>query len=100
VILLEQLCVKSEGTFVENLLEILEHALAYPRDGEDFFRIGDYLRDLLRIAFDGFGGVAVGAYAEGVVAIDFHKIGGFVQDGGDVLVVNDSIVHAEFPKRF
>lgn len=99
MVLLDQFGVELEGTLLENLLEILEHTFADTGDGEDFLGFGDDVGDLLGIAFNGVGGVAVGSDTKGVVAIDFHEIGSFVEDSGDAFVVDESIVHAKFPEK-
>jgi hypothetical protein len=37
---------------------------------------------------DGLRGVAVGADAEGILAVDFEQVGGFVENRGDGFVVH------------
>ena len=49
---------------------------------------GDRIRD----AFDDAGGVAVAADAEGILAGDFHQVGGFVEELGDGAVFHLTIV--------
>ena len=44
--------------------------------------------DLLRMVLDRLRGVAVGADAEGILAVDFEQVGGLVENVGDGLVVH------------
>ena len=53
-----------------------------------FFGFADEVGNLLGLSFDGFGGVAVGADAERVSAVDFEQVGSFVENAGDSLVVH------------
>ena len=62
--------------------------LPMPWNGQDLFGLADDVRDLLGLSFDGFGGVAVGADAERVSAVDFEQVGSFVENAGDGLVVH------------
>jgi hypothetical protein len=42
----------------------------------------------LSLGLDGFSGVAVRADAEGILAVDFEQVGGFVENAGDGFVVH------------
>ncbi len=84
----QQLGVDFDGSLVKKMLEVGEHALADAGDGEQFFGILDQVGDLVRQSLDGLGGVAVGADAEGILAVDFEQVGGFVENSGDGFVVH------------
>ena len=57
-------------------------------DGQHLLGLADDVGNLLGLSFDGFGGVAVGANAERVSAVDLEQVGGFVENAGDGLVVH------------
>ncbi len=76
------------------LLDVGRHTLADAGNLQQLLGLVDQPRDLLRQSFERLGGAAIGADAEGVVAVDLHQIGGFVEDVGDGLVV-----HARVPER-
>ncbi len=78
----------SELAGLEELLEVGEHALANAWNGEDLFRLGHDVFNLLGMVLDGLGGVAIGTDAERVLPIDFQQVGGFEKDVGDRLVVH------------
>jgi hypothetical protein len=88
VILLEHLGVQGKPAFFEHFLQVRQHSLANARDGEDFLGFADQVCDLLGKGFDGLGGIAVGADAEGILAVDFEQVGGFVENAGDGFVVH------------
>ncbi len=88
VILLEQFCVQREFSLFEHFLQVQQHAFADAGDGEHFLGIVDQVGNLLRLGLDGFGGVAIRADAEGILAVDFEQVGGFVQDAGNGLIVH------------
>ena len=88
VIFLEQLGVQREPAFFKHFLQVQQHSLADAGDGENFLGFADQVCNLLRQGFDGFCGVAVGADAEGILAVDFEQVGGFVEDAGDGFVVH------------
>ena len=72
----------------EHFLQVDHHAFADASDGEHLFRLADEIRDLLRLSFNGFGGIAVRANAERIRSIDLEQVGGFVENAGDGLVVH------------
>src|SRR5208283_1205733 len=78
---------KFEFATAAQLLNVGRHALADAGDLEQLLRFVDQSRDLLGEPFERFGGAAIGADTEGVVAVDLHEISGFVEDVGDGLVV-------------
>ena len=59
-----------------------------PGMAEHFLGFTDQVGDLLSLGLDGFGGVAVRADAEGILAVDFEQVGGFVENAGDGFVVH------------
>src|SRR5436309_2018623 len=64
------------------------HGLANTGNFQKFFRFADQLGNRLRQRLNGFGGAAVRADAEWVVAANLHEIGGFVKDVGEKFVVH------------
>jgi hypothetical protein len=52
------------------------------------FGLRDEVGYLLWEGFDGLGGIAVGADAEGVLSVDFEQVGGFIKDAGYGFVVH------------
>jgi hypothetical protein len=42
------------------------------------------------MAFEGFGGAAIGADAERVVAVHLHQVGGLVEDVRDCFIVQEA----------
>ena len=91
MIFLEQFGVQREASFFEHFLQVQQHSLADAGDGEDLLGFADQVGNLLRLGFDGFGGVAVGADAEGILAVDFEQVGSFVEDAGDGFVVHEKL---------
>ena len=87
-VFLEQLGVDLDVALLKKVLQVGEHAFADAGDGEQLFGLGDQVGDLLRHGLDGLGGVAVGADAEGILAVDFEQVGGLVEDAGDGLVIH------------
>ena len=90
VIFLEQFGLHRESAVFEQFLQVDQHAFADAGDGEHFLRFGDDVFDLLGVILDGLSGVAVGADAERILAVDFEQVGGFVEDVGDGFVVHGS----------
>jgi hypothetical protein len=88
VIFLEQFGLHAEAAFLEQLLQVDQHAFADAGDGQHLLGFGDDVFDLLGKVFDGLGGVAVGADAEGILAVDFEQVGGLVENRGDGFVVH------------
>ena len=77
-----------ELAFFEHLLQVQQHAFADAGDCEHLLGLVDQVGDLLRLGFDGLGGIAVGAHAEGILAVDFEQVGSFVENAGDGFVVH------------
>ncbi len=75
-------------SFLEHFLHVHQHAFADSRDRENFLRFVDQVGNLLRLSFNRFGGIAVGADAEGILAVNFKQVGSFVKDAGDGFVVH------------
>ena len=73
---------------MNSLLQVDQHPLADAGDGQHFLGFADDVFDLLGKVFDGLGGVAVGANAEGILGIDFQQVRSFVEDVGDRLVIH------------
>ena len=73
---------------LEHFLQVQQHAFADAGDGEHFLGLADQFGDLLGLGFNGFGGVAVGADAEGILTVDFEQVGGFVENAGDGFVIH------------
>src|SRR5262250_1545967 len=67
---------------------MLEHALADSWDFQNFLRLANDFGNLLRQTFNGFGSIAIRPDAERILPIDFHQVGGFVQDAHDGFVVH------------
>ena len=88
VIFLKQFGVQGKFALFEHFLQVGQHAFADAGDGENFLGFVDDVGDLLGLGFDGFGGVAIRADAEGISAVDFEQVGGFVEDAGDGFVVH------------
>ena len=72
----------------EQHLEICEHAFADALNCQKFFGFLNQIGYLLRQSFYRFGGVAIGANTEGVLAVDLEQIGGFVEDAGYGFVIH------------
>ena len=89
-IFLEQFRMQRKLPLLEHFLQVQQHAFADAGDGKNFLGFVDQVGDLLGLSFNGFGGVAVGADAEGILAVDFQQVGGFVENAGDGLVVHCS----------
>ena len=79
---------QTEAAFLHHLLQIDEHALADPGNGQNLFGLTDDFRNLLRQAFNRFGGISIRTNAKRVLAVDLEKIGGLVQNPGNGLVVH------------
>ena len=90
-VLLQQLGVQRDAPGLVEILQVRAHALADAGNFEQLLGFGNQRPDGLVERFDGFGGAAIGADAEGIVAVDLHQVGGFVQDGGDGLVVERAL---------
>jgi hypothetical protein len=88
VISLEQFCLSCDLARAEQLLQLVEHALADSRDCEHLLGVTDDVFDLLGVILNRLGSVAVGAYAEGILTIDFEQVSGFEQNVGNSLVVH------------
>ncbi len=88
MIFLEQFALHAEAAVFEKFLQVDEHPLADDRDGQDFLGFADDVFDLLGIVFDGLGGVAIRADAEGILSVNFQQVRGLVEDVGDRLVVH------------
>ena len=67
---------------------LVEHPLADAGNGEHLLGIADDVLDLMRVAFDGLRGIAVGANAERILPVDFEQVGGLVENVGDRLVIH------------
>ena len=74
--------------FLKHLLHVQQHALADAGNGQHFLGFADQVGDLLRLRFNGFGGVAVRADAERILAVDFEQVGGFIENAGNGFVVH------------
>jgi hypothetical protein len=96
VIFFEQFGLHTEAAIFEEFLQVQQHAFADAGDGENFLGFADDVFDLLGEVFDGLGGVAVGANAEGIGRIDFEQVGGFVEDRGDGFVVHGFKIKQEW----
>src|SRR5262249_15848011 len=57
-------------------------------------RLADHRNNVVRIAFDSRGGIAIAANAESVLAGDFHQVGGFRQHAGDFAVLHSLPIFA------
>ena len=68
---------------------MLEHTLADAGNGEHLLGLADDVFDLLGVILDGLRGVAVGANAEGVLAVDLEQVGGFVKNIRESLVIHE-----------
>ena len=88
VILLQQLGLNGELAGIEQFLQVGEHSLADAGNGEHLLGIADDFFDLVRMIFDGLRGIAVGADAEGILAVDLQQVGSFVEDVGNGLVIH------------
>ncbi len=88
MVLLEQFRVQRKLALFEHFLQVYQHAFADAGDGEHFLGFVDQVGNLLGLGLDGFGGVAVGANAKGILAVDFEQIGGFVEYAGDGFVIH------------
>src|SRR5215475_5553296 len=96
VISLEQLCLSCDLARAQQLFQLVEHSLADSRNGEHLLGIADDVFDLLGVILNRLGSVAVGAYAERILAVDLEQVGGFKQNVGNSLVVH---VLKDKPKR-
>src|SRR5271157_89337 len=83
-----------ERSAAAQLLDVCRHAFAYAGNLQQLLRLIEQGGRLLRESFEGLSGAAIRADTEGVVAVDLHQIGGFVEDVGDGLVV-----HAKCPSE-
>ena len=88
VIFLEQLGVQREPAVLEQFLQVFQHAFADSGNGQHFLGIRDQVGHALREILDGLGGVAIRTNAERVLAVDFEKVGGLVQQVGDGFVIH------------
>ena len=71
-IFLEQFGVQRKFALFEHFLHVHQHAFADAGDGEHFLGFVDQVGDLLGLGFDGFGGIAIGADAEGILRRRFR----------------------------
>jgi hypothetical protein len=74
----KQFRLNGELSCVEDLLKIGKHAFADAGDFENFLWFADEVGDAVGMVFDGLRGIALGADAKGVGAIELKQIGGFV----------------------
>ena len=88
MIFFQQLGLHRKLAVFEQLLKIHQHSLANAGNREHFLGFADDVPDLLGMILDSLGGVAVGADAERILAVDFEQISGFVQDRGDGFIVH------------
>jgi hypothetical protein len=88
MVFIEQFRLHGKFAGIEEFLQVGEHTLANSGDGENLFRFGDDVFDLLRMILDGLRSVTVGANAERVLAVDLKQVGGVEEDVGDSLVVH------------
>jgi hypothetical protein len=88
MIFLEQVGLHAELAVLEEFLQVDQHPFADAGNGQNLLGFGDDVFDLLRVIFDGLGGIAVGADAERILAVDFEQIGGFVENRGDGFIVH------------
>ena len=65
--------------------------LPMPGMASTFLGSSNDVGDLLRQGFDGFGGVAIRADAERVLAVDFQQVGGFEENARDGFVVHGGL---------
>ena len=85
--LLEEFGVQLQLAFAEYLLDVRDHALADSGDREEFLVIVCQFGDWLWPALNGLRGVAIGTDAKGILTGDLEEVGGFVQDGGKISVI-------------
>ena len=82
----------SELACLAELLDVGGHAFADAGNFQQLLGLAEQGRDLLGRGLKGFGGAAIGADAKGVVAVDLHEIGGFVEDVRDGFVVQGELL--------
>ncbi len=87
-IFLQQFGVQRESALFEHFLQVHQHAFADAGDFEHFLGFVESGRRSAAVSFDGLRGVAVRADAEGILAVDFQQVGGFVENAGDGFVVH------------
>ena len=71
VILFEQLDLHRQLAVVEQFLQVLEHPLSNAWNGQHLLGFTDNFLDLLRVVFDGLGGIAIGTDPERVLPVNF-----------------------------
>ena len=84
----EKLGMLLQVALVHDLAQVGGHAFADTGNFQQLFGVLDQFGDLLRQGFNGFGGIAIGAYAKRILTGNLHQIGGLEQDIGDALVVH------------
>ena len=66
---------QTEAAFLHHLLQIDEHALADPGNGQNLFGLTDDFRNLLRQAFDCFGGISIRTNAKRILTVYLEQVG-------------------------
>ncbi len=84
----EQLSMLAQTAFFEELLDVQQHAFADAGNSSSFF--GSLIMSAICCgrASIASAAIAVGTNAEGILAIDFEQVGGFIEDAGDGFVVH------------
>ncbi len=87
-VFLQQFGMDLDCALLKKMLQVGEHALADAGDCQQLFGFGDQIGNLLGQRLDRLGGIAVGTNAEGILAVDFEQVGGFVENSSDGFVVH------------
>src|SRR5579863_723591 len=88
MIFIQQIGMQRQLALAKHFLKVGQHSFADAGDREDLLGLADQFGYLLGEGFNSFGGVAVGADAKGVLAVDLKHGGGFIQNSGDGFIVH------------
>ncbi len=86
-----------ERAGLDDVVDLQRQGLADERQGGEVFAPGHQVRQAVRVAANGAGGVAVGAHAKGVGVTDLHQICQLVEQVGDLAVADRRAVQAVRP---
>src|SRR5262252_1695043 len=79
---------EQEAACAQQLLNVGRHTFADPGNLKQLLDVTGECGNLLGIALQCFGSTTIRTDAEGIIAVDFHQVGGVVEDSGDGLVVH------------
>src|SRR5579859_1465222 len=88
VILLQQFGLHRELSGMEELLQIVQHALADAWNGEHLLGVGEDVFDLVRVVLNGLRRISVRTDAERILPVNLEQISSLVENVGDGLVIH------------